>query len=107
MISVNELDFEKGGGLIPVVVQDYSTREVLMVAYVNKEALEKTIESGYAHYWSRSRKSLWKKGETSGNVQKIREIFVDCDQDALLYLVDQVGPACHLNKRSCFFRRLL
>ncbi|MEM2339192.1 MAG: phosphoribosyl-AMP cyclohydrolase, partial [Nitrososphaerales archaeon] len=62
MISVNELDFEKGGGLIPVVVQDYSTREVLMVAYVNKEALEKTIESGYAHYWSRSRKSLWKKG---------------------------------------------
>lgn len=93
-------------GLIPVVVQDANTKEVLMVAYANEEALRKTLESGYAHYWSRSRNKLWMKGETSGNTQKIVEIRVDCDCDTLLYLVEQKGNACHTGNRSCFFRRL-
>ncbi len=93
-------------GLIPVVVQDVNTREVLMVAYANEEALRKTLESGYAHYWSRSRNKLWMKGETSGNTQRIVEIRVDCDCDTLLYLVEQKGNACHTGNRTCFFRRL-
>lgn len=93
-------------GLIPVVTQDVDTKEVLMLAYANKEAIEKTIETGYAHYWSRSRKKLWMKGETSGNTQKIVEIRVDCDNDALLYLVKQNGNACHTGNYSCFYRRL-
>ena len=93
-------------GLIPVVTQDVNTKEVLMLAYANEEAIKKTIETGFAHYWSRSRKKLWKKGETSGNVQEIVEIRVDCDNDALLYLVKQNGNACHTGNYSCFYRRL-
>jgi phosphoribosyl-AMP cyclohydrolase/adenine/guanine phosphoribosyltransferase-like PRPP-binding protein len=88
--------------LIPVVVQDYATREVLMVAYANARALKETVRTGFANYWSRSRNELWKKGQTSGNVQRIIEILADCDGDALLYRVEQTGPACHLGKRSCF-----
>lgn len=93
-------------GLIPVITQDVETKEVLMLAYVNEEAIKKTIETGFAHYWSRSRKKLWKKGETSGNVQEVVEIRVDCDNDALLYLVKQRGVACHTGNYSCFYRRL-
>jgi phosphoribosyl-AMP cyclohydrolase len=93
-------------GLIPVVVQDVNTKEVLMVAYANEEAIRKTLETGYAHYWSRSRKKLWMKGETSGNVQRVVEIRVDCDGDALLYLVEQKGVACHTGNYSCFYRKL-
>ena len=100
------IDFEKSGGLVPVVVQDINTNEVLMLAYANKDAVEHTIETGFAHYWSRSRKSLWKKGETSGHVQKINEIRIDCDNDTLLYLVDQVGAACHTGEKTCFYRKL-
>jgi len=92
--------------LIPVVVQDYATREVLMVAYANAKALKETVKTGFAHYWSRSRRELWKKGQTSGNVQRIIEILVDCDADTLLYRVEQTGPACHLGKRTCFHRPL-
>jgi len=92
--------------LIPVVVQDYVTREVLMVGYANAEALKETVRTGFAHYWSRSRKELWQKGQTSGNVQRVIEILVDCDADALLYRVEQIGPTCHLGKRTCFHRRL-
>lgn len=99
---VKKLDFKKGKGLIPVVVQDYKSKDLLMLAYVNKEALRKTLETGYAHYWSRSRKKLWMKGETSGHTQKIKRILVDCDYDTLLYLVTQKGPACHTNKLTCF-----
>lgn len=99
---LKKLDFKKGQGLIPVVVQDYESKTLLMVAYANKEALDKTLETGYAHYWSRSRKKLWKKGETSGHTQKIKKILADCDYDTLLYLVHQKGPACHTNKPSCF-----
>ena len=90
--------------LIPVVVQEYVTREVLMVAYANAEALKETVRTGFAHYWSRSRSELWRKGQTSGNVQRIVEILVDCDADALLYRVQQTGPTCHLGKRTCFRR---
>ncbi len=93
-------------GLAPVVAQDVSTGEVLMVAWVDREALARTIETGDAHYYSRSRGRLWRKGETSGCVQRVREVRVDCDADTLLYRVEQTGPACHEGYRSCFFRRL-
>ena len=102
-----ELDFEKGDGLIPVVAQDYETNDVLMLAYMNREAWLKTLETGRATYWSRSRKTLWVKGETSGNVQIVREILVDCDLDTVILKVDQVGgAACHMGYRSCFYRRV-
>lgn len=93
-------------GLIVVIVQDVINGEVLMQAYANKEALTKTIETGFAYYFSRSRNKLWKKGEESGNLQKIYEILYDCDGDSLLYLVEQVGSACHTNNRTCFYRSL-
>lgn len=105
-IRIEELDFQKGGGLIPVVTQDATSREVLMVAYANREAVELTLQTGYAHYWSRSRQQLWKKGATSGHVQQVKEVIADCDRDALLYLVTQTGPACHTGERSCFFHIL-
>ncbi len=97
------IDFEKGKGLVPAICQDYKTGEVLMLAYVNEQAWNRTLETGEAHYWSRSRQELWHKGGTSGHVQKIREIRVDCDRDTILYRVDQVGgAACHTGHRSCF-----
>ena len=101
-----KLDFKKGNGLIPVVVQDAGSKEVLMLAYANEEALQKTLSTGYAHYWSRSRKKLWMKGETSGNTQKIRKVTIDCDYDTLLYVVDQKGPACHTGEYSCFHNKI-
>lgn len=93
-------------GLVPVVAQDASTGEVLMVAYMNAEALQRTTDSGEAWYWSRSRGRLWRKGEESGHTQHVREMRVDCDSDALLLVVDQTGPACHTGHRSCFYRDL-
>jgi phosphoribosyl-ATP pyrophosphohydrolase/phosphoribosyl-AMP cyclohydrolase len=93
-------------GLIPAIVQDAASGEVLMLAYMNTYSLEKTLETGYTHFWSRSRNCLWKKGETSGNVQRVIALFYDCDGDALLVKVDQTGPACHTGNRSCFFRNL-
>jgi phosphoribosyl-AMP cyclohydrolase len=105
-VSVSELKFDSRTSLIPVVTQDWRTKDVLMVAYANEEALKKTIETGYAHYWSRSRRSLWRKGETSGNSQVVKTILVDCDFDAILYLVDQKGPACHTGEKSCFHNLL-
>lgn len=100
------LDFAKQDGLLPVVVQDAQSRAVLMLAYVNEAALQATQETGFAHYYSRSRDRLWKKGETSGHVQRVVEVLVDCDQDTLLYLVEQTGPACHTHRSTCFYRRL-
>ncbi|RLG21504.1 phosphoribosyl-AMP cyclohydrolase [Methanosarcinales archaeon] len=93
-------------GLVPVVVQDVNTKEVLMVAWANEEAIKLTKETGLAHYFSRSRRKLWKKGENSGNVQKVRRILVDCDEDTLLYEVEQAGGACHTGFRSCFYRTI-
>jgi len=100
------IDLKFVDGLIPIVVQDARTREVLMVAYGNAEAVRKTRETGFAHYYSRSRKKLWKKGEESGHVQRVHEIRVDCDEDCLLYLVSQEGAACHTGYRSCFYRTI-
>jgi len=103
---VNKIDFSKNNGLVPVIVQDVDTNEVLMLAYMNEEALKKTIESGYAHYFSRSRNKLWKKGESSGNTQEVKEILVDCDNDTILLKVKQNGVACHTGRKSCFFTNL-
>lgn len=93
-------------GLIPAVVQDSTTKNVLMVAWMNTESLQKTLESGETWFWSRSRQELWHKGGTSGNVQKVVEIRYDCDGDTLLVLVEPAGPACHTGKTSCFYRSL-
>ena len=106
MISINKLDFAKGKGLLPAVVQDHATKDVLMLAYVNVEALTRTVETGYAHYWSRSRQQLWKKGETSGHTQRIENILIDCDADTILYIVHQQGPACHTGEKTCFHNKL-
>jgi phosphoribosyl-AMP cyclohydrolase len=99
---VQKLDWKKGNGLIPVVVQDAESKATLMLAYANREALEKTLSTGYAHYWSRSRGKLWMKGETSGHTQKIKRVVADCDYDALLYVVEQKGPVCHTGADTCF-----
>ncbi len=103
-----EIDFEKGSGLVPVVVQDADTGEVLMLAYMNREAWLKTRQTGKATYWSRSRNELWVKGETSGNTQLVEEILLDCDSDTILLKVRQIGgAACHTGYRSCFYRRVV
>jgi phosphoribosyl-AMP cyclohydrolase / phosphoribosyl-ATP pyrophosphohydrolase len=102
---LNELKFDDRG-LIPVVTQDCRTDEVLMVAYMNKEALNKTVETGKVHYWSRSRNKLWLKGETSGHFQQVRSISIDCDGDSLLVKAEQKGAACHTGHHSCFYRKL-
>ncbi|MGC8602673.1 MAG: phosphoribosyl-AMP cyclohydrolase [Desulfomonilaceae bacterium] len=103
--NICDLDFEKGDGLIPAIAQDIKTGKVLMMAYMNREALEITLREGNACYWSRSRKELWRKGATSGDIQLVREVLVDCDLDTILLMVDQKGVgACHTKRWSCFFR---
>lgn len=101
-----KIDFEKSGGLVPVVAQDALTGDVLTLAYMNAEALAKTRESGFMHYWSRSRDRLWKKGEESGHVQEVVALELDCDGDAILAKVRRAGPACHTGKDTCFHERL-
>jgi phosphoribosyl-ATP pyrophosphohydrolase/phosphoribosyl-AMP cyclohydrolase len=105
VIDNTTLQFDENG-LIPVIVQSYNSGKVLMLAYANLAALESTKKSGFATFYSRSRKELWEKGATSGNRQKIVDIRVDCDQDSLLYIVEESGPACHTNNESCFYRSL-
>jgi len=101
-------NFEKQGGLVPVIAQDYQTGEVLMLAYMNEEAFNKTLETGKVHYFSRSRNKLWLKGEQSGHFQILKEMFIDCDEDAILVKIEQVGGiACHTGNRSCFYRKLI
>lgn len=92
--------------LLPAIVQDYQSGEVLMLAYMNRESFEVTLKTGLTCFWSRSRKQLWQKGETSGNIQEVKEIFYDCDADTLLLKVKQTGPACHTGERSCFYRTI-
>jgi phosphoribosyl-AMP cyclohydrolase len=104
-ISMEEIKFD-ASGLIPAIVQDVDTKEVLMLAYMNRKSLQLTLESRETVFWSRSRKELWHKGQTSGNVQRVVEIRVDCDQDTLLVLVHPAGPACHTGKQTCFYRDL-
>lgn len=100
-------DFAKMNGLVPAIAQDAASGEVLMMAYMNEDAWKRTLETGEAHYWSRSRQEIWHKGGTSGHVQKIRAIRLDCDNDTILLLIEQVGgAACHTGFRSCFFREL-
>lgn len=102
-----ELDFSKGDGLLPAIAQDHSSGKVLMLAYINKEAWEKTLATGEAHYWSRSRQEIWHKGGTSGNIQKIVDILIDCDNDTVLFTVNQIGgAACHTGYASCFHRKI-
>jgi phosphoribosyl-AMP cyclohydrolase len=102
---IEQLDFSKiPGNLIPVVVQDHLTNEVLMLAFANKEAIEKSLETGFMHYYSRTRQKLWKKGITSGHIQEIEDIFTDCDNDSVLTLVKQIGGACHEGYYSCFYK---
>ena len=102
-----QLDFEKTGGLVPAIVQDYETGEVLMLAYINREAWEATLSTGKATYFSRSRQKQWIKGETSGNMQIVREIRIDCDDDTVLLKVEQIGgAACHKGYRSCFYKKI-
>jgi phosphoribosyl-AMP cyclohydrolase / phosphoribosyl-ATP pyrophosphohydrolase len=103
---IKTIDFEKQGGIIPVVVQELDTNEVLMLAYMNKEALELTIETNYAHYFSRSKQRIWKKGESSNHTQEVQSIKLDCDNDTLLLIVKQNGVACHTGRKSCFFTDL-
>jgi phosphoribosyl-AMP cyclohydrolase len=104
---VSIIDFEKGGGLVAAIAQDDTSGEILMVAYMNEESLRRTLELGEVVYWSRTRQKYWHKGEESGNVQKLKGLYVDCDGDALLLRVEQVGgAACHTGKRNCFFRRI-
>jgi len=101
------LNFDKLNGLVPAIVQDYKTGEVLMLAFMNKEAWQKTLETGLAHYYSRTRNTLWQKGSSSGHVQRVKEIYVDCDNDTVLLKVEQIGgAACHTGYRSCFYRKL-
>lgn len=104
---MNEFDLESlkydDAGLIPAIAQDADNGDVLMMAWMNRHSLAETLKSGHVTYWSRSRQSLWRKGETSGHLQKLVDIRVDCDRDCLLMLVNQTGPACHTNRRSCFY----
>jgi len=103
MMNIPQLKYD-ANGLIPAIIQDAENNEVLMMAYMNKTSLEKTVETGYTYFWSRSRQKYWKKGETSGHVQEVKAIFYDCDKDTVLIKVIQHGPgACHTGHRSCFF----
>jgi phosphoribosyl-AMP cyclohydrolase/phosphoribosyl-ATP pyrophosphohydrolase/phosphoribosyl-AMP cyclohydrolase len=102
---LSEIKYD-ANGLVPAIVQDAFTKDVLMMAWMNAESLRLTIETGEAVFWSRSRQEIWHKGATSGNVQKVVEVRVDCDADTLLVLVKPAGPACHTGERSCFFREL-
>jgi phosphoribosyl-AMP cyclohydrolase len=106
METAAEIDFEKSGGVVPVIAQDYVSGKVLMVAYMNREAFDETVRTGHACYFSRSRNRLWRKGEESGNFQVVREMRTDCDQDTILLRVEQHGDgaACHEGYESCFFR---
>ena len=102
-----KLDFKKGDGLLPAIAQDYKTGRVLMLAYMNEDSWLLTLKTREAHYWSRSRKGIWHKGETSGNIQIVKEVFVDCDYDTILIKIEQVGgAACHLGYESCFHNKI-
>jgi phosphoribosyl-ATP pyrophosphohydrolase/phosphoribosyl-AMP cyclohydrolase len=100
---IETIDFDKQGGMVPVVTQDANTNEVLMLAYMNKEAVELTLSTSFAHYFSRSKQRMWKKGESSGHTQKVIDILLDCDNDTILLKVEQEGVACHTGRKSCFF----
>ena len=103
MNILDKVDFEKNGGIIPAIAQDATTNEVLMMAYMDRQSLELTLSTGFAHYYSRSKQKLWKKGETSGHTQEIVDVLLDCDNDTVLLKINQKGVACHTGRKSCFF----
>jgi phosphoribosyl-AMP cyclohydrolase len=105
MKFLDEIKFDNRG-LVPTIIQDYKNGDILMLAYMNRESLQKTLSSGKTHFWSRSRQKLWLKGESSGHTQEIKELFIDCDMDAVLIKVEQKVAACHTGYRSCFYRKL-
>jgi len=105
-MDLSELKFDEKG-LIPAIIQDAKSGDVLMVGYMNKESLQMTLDEGRTCFWSRSRQKFWRKGETSGHIQRVKEIYYDCDADALLIKVEQTGVACHTGEWSCFYRKLL
>jgi len=105
MKFLDEIKFDNRG-LVPAIIQDYKNGEILMLAYMNRESLQKTLSSGKTHFWSRSRQKLWLKGESSGHTQEVKELFMDCDMDTVLIKVDQKVAACHTGYRSCFYRKL-
>lgn len=104
--NIDKIDFNKGGGVVPTIVQHYINKDVLMLAYMSKASLIKTLETGTTWFYSRSRNELWNKGATSGNIQIVKEIRIDCDEDTLLVLVDSKGVVCHTGERSCFYRSI-
>ena len=106
-VSELRLDFDKQGGLLPAIVQDHRTKEVLMVGFMNPEAWEKTVQTGMVTFWSRTRQTLWTKGETSGNFLRVKRLWIDCDQDTVLVEADPKGPTCHTGARSCFFEEVI
>ena len=107
MLNLKPLEFKfDSNGLIPAIIQDYKTKEVLMLAYMNEESIKRTLKLGKTCFWSRSRKEYWVKGETSGHFQFVKSLNYDCDQDAILIKVRQIGPACHTGNRSCFYRKI-
>lgn len=106
MIKIEDIDFDKGEGLVPCIIQDYKNLEVLMLGYMSKASLKKTLETNHTWFFSRSKNRLWNKGETSNNFQIVKDIKIDCDNDTILILVDQIGVACHTGKRSCFYKEL-
>ena len=104
MSLISEIKFNTDG-LVPAIAQEAQSGRVLMMAWMNEEAVKQTLETGFAHYYSRSRKKQWKKGESSGHVQKVLDIFLDCDGDTILLIINQTGPACHTNRESCFYKQ--
>jgi phosphoribosyl-ATP pyrophosphohydrolase/phosphoribosyl-AMP cyclohydrolase len=106
-ITEAPLDFAKMGGLVPAIIQDHQSHEVLMLGFMNEDAWEKTVKTGLVTFWSRTRKTLWTKGETSGNVLRVKRLWIDCDSDTLLVEVDPKGPTCHTGARSCFFEEII
>ena len=105
-MDINLIDFNKGNGLVPTIIQDYKSKDILMLAYMSKESLIKTLETKQTWFYSRSRNELWNKGATSGNIQIVKEIKIDCDLDTILILVEQKGVACHTGELSCFYKKL-
>ncbi|WP_176962320.1 phosphoribosyl-AMP cyclohydrolase [Mariprofundus sp. NF] len=101
---LNQIKFNEAG-LVPAIAQDATTGRVLMMAWMNEEAVEQTVATGFAHYYSRSRSKQWKKGESSGHIQKVIDMFLDCDGDTMLLIIEQTGPACHTNRKSCFYKK--
>ncbi len=104
---INQIDFKKMGGFVPVITQDFKTDKILMLGFMNKEALKKTLKGDKVVYWSRSRKKFWVKGETSNNYQFPKEVFLDCDSDTLLIKVKQMGNVCHTGNKTCFFKKII